>query len=102
MTTEVKLLKKYLKNKYPYLKCKIHMKTARSYVESSDKIIIDIEYKGGLTSEQIIRDIRGIVRGISVGMYGGEMSAWGKINPFIFDIELNEWIDVDTEFIEIK
>lgn len=99
MRAETRLIKNILNKYLPDTEVRFYVRKPRNYYVSSDIVGIKI-IKSDHSLEDICFLLSRFVSKISVGT-SKALSVGGKIDPKVYDIAENKWVEVEAEFIRV-
>lgn len=105
MKQETKAIKEILKSKYPTRKFKVHYAKTHNYIDYSDRIIVTCDRGADIDADidAVIDLLNKYIYGIQVYKQGSMASSSGNIEPRIYSLDMQSYIDADVmEFIKVR
>lgn len=101
MREQTKAIKEILKSKYPAEKINVRYAETHNYIDQSDRIIVTCDRDVNI--DEVINLLNKYTYGIQVYKQGSMATTYGNIEPKIYSVDMQSYIDADVmEFIEVR
>lgn len=101
MREQTKAIKEILKSKYQAEKIKVCYVGTHNYIDHSDRIIVTCDRDVDI--DEVINLLNKYTYGIQVYKQGSMAITGGNIEPKIYSVNMQSYIDADVmEFIEVR